>query len=111
LGRSLDLELFQSIYPDFRFAFVYLDSARDLDVFSFRYRKVSAICLRRFRRYPASKSLVRISRPDIQEGVAVLTDEYLCDHAFNRRPLIDVSRRFVGRNDAGGLGVYTGNNA
>jgi len=42
LGRSLDLELFQSIYPDFRFAFVYLDSARDLDVFSFdtgKYRR------------------------------------------------------------------------
>lgn len=56
-------------------------------------------------RYPTSKSLVRISRTDVQESVAVFAGENPGDHAFNRRVFANMRCSFVCGNDGCGFGV------
>jgi hypothetical protein len=55
--------------------------------------------------------LIRVLRTNIQKCVVALSSEHRCNHAFYRRPFVDVCSRFVCRNGHdNGRGLSVRNN-
>ena len=108
MADLLHYELRDRIDPNFRFSFVQLDPASDLDPFSFDTGKHGRFVYRRCRRYPPGKGLVGIGRSDVQKRVPAFAGECLGDHSFNRYMFAGVRSCFVGCDDYPSRGVGTG---
>jgi hypothetical protein len=104
-AESLNLELGGCIYPNFRLAFVELDTAGDFHLLAFDASEHGRFVHRRCRRDPAGERLVWVGGADVQKRVSGLGSEDLSDDSFNGRIFVDVRCRLVSRNDGCGLGV------